>query len=105
MSAMFSVTGRLRETGQPATLTVELGDVPDERRFSGDIDAQIAVRMLILLGEEIRQTPTGPNYQAALDPPHVALLTVLRAFESWDVELAGDVPEIPHVGVPPGAVA
>jgi hypothetical protein len=100
----FSIIGTLHGR----TVSVEWLEGPDPPwlRLRGDPELVADVRELVAQGAEVAATPTGPTFTAALDPDYVALVTICAALDADAMTRAdGEVPEVPGIDIPPGAVA
>jgi hypothetical protein len=101
----FTVSGALR--GRPVSVEwLDPSGDPPGIRLRGDGELRVEVDLLVYGGADVAPTPTGPVFRAAIDPAHVGLVTICSALDD-DVEIFvdGDVPEIPGLAVPPGAVS
>jgi hypothetical protein len=98
---MFTVRGTPRERKAEVHWLDEpkLGE-----RLVGDAEVIAEVFDRIEAGREVAATPTGPTFSPALVPAHVALVTILSVL-GQDAAVDGDVPEVPGLDVPDGAVS
>lgn len=48
-------------------------------------------------------TPTGPTFQAALTPAEIAVPTIVACLDFDEVELRGELPELPDFPIEDGA--
>lgn len=75
-------------------------------RLAGDPAAIAEVGQAVYEKRTVEATPTGPSFTAALDPPEVALVTIASVFDpTVETFVDGDVPAVPGLDVPDGAVA
>lgn len=72
--------------------------------LSGDAAACARVEEMAALGYEVCATPTGPCWVVRLADPVSVLLAAVQVCGPG-AEAAGDVPDVPGVEVPEGAVA
>ena len=77
---------------------------PPGVRLAGDSEAIVEVDDVVARRVDVSPTPTGPFMTAALDPPHVGLVTIASVLDQ-DTEtlVSGDVPNVPGLDVPEGA--
>jgi hypothetical protein len=96
--ARFTVSGRLRLTGETVSVTWDDGEL------EGDPVAVADIRFLVDRDATVGATVTGPFHGATLDPPDGwwVLATVREAFESGGVQIEGELPgPPPDMSIPP----
>ncbi len=81
------------------------GDPPGVR-LRGSSDVALDVDTAIRARDDVAATPTGPVFVAGYDPHYVGLVTILAQLDRDVIATAtGDVPKIPGVEIPEGAVS
>lgn len=94
----FTVSGTI--DGRELSVTLDAGDL------DGDPAAIERIEELIVAGETVFATPTGPAFTAALEPEGVGLVTLVSVFAGdREILVWGDVPDVPGSEIPPDATA
>jgi hypothetical protein len=82
---MFTATG-IDKAGRRFDLVWQPGRVSGTANMTGPI--------LALVGEPVKETPTGPSLVVSLDDP-ASVAAAVRETASADVEFYGEVPAVP----------
>lgn len=105
LGRVFTVSGVLRGRAVSVVWREPPGDPPGVQ-LSGDVELVVEVDALVRRRADVAPTPTGPTVEAAWNPAYVALVSILAALDPAHERLVdGDVPEIPGLDVPAGAVS